>query len=153
MTLAEEIADLLRPAGRAIARARARIVVGVGVVITLLCAFAVLGAAVDDLAIGRHLGVAQADVLDGSTFFRTLVRFTDSSGAVVVPANGVAYPRGIAPGATVTVEYDLSDPDRVRISGRNAWSGAWPFLAVIVVTWAALVPLARRMRVNRPPTS
>jgi hypothetical protein len=142
----DELTDLVRPAVRAISRTRAQIVLGVAVVITLLCGFALAGAAVDDGRISANEAVAQADVLDGSTFFRTLVRFTLPNGDVVVPELGVAYPRGLTPGTSVAVEYDATEPDRVRVVGRSAASAAAPLAAVIVVTWVLLLPLARRMR-------
>lgn len=142
----DELADLLGPAVRAIVRTRAQIVLGVAVAITLLCAFALAGAAIDDRRISEHPGVAQAEVLDGSTVLRTLVRFTVAGGELVVPELGVAYPRGLAPGTTVTVEYDVTDPDFVRVAGRTAFGSAAPLLAAVAVTWAGLWPLSRRLR-------
>lgn len=150
MTIAEELADLLRPAVAAMARSRAQIVIGTAVVITLLCGSAAAGAAVDDAAIDRHRAVAAAEVLDGSTFVRTLVRFTTTSGAIVVPELGVAYPRGLRAGDSVTVEYDATDPDHVRVADRSAPTRAWPLLAVVVVAWLVLWPLSRRMRPQGP---
>lgn len=146
MTVAEELADLLRPAVAAIARARSQLVVGLAVVITVLSGSAVAGAAVDDVAIGRHRIVAQAEVLDGSTFIRTLVRFTTTSAAIVVPELGVSYPRGLHVGDIVAVEYDETDPDHVRLAGRNALTSAWPLLVVVGAAWLALYPLSRRLR-------
>lgn len=146
MTLAEELADLFRPAVRLISRTRSRIVIGIAVVITLLCGFAIGGAAVDDAAIARNPVATTADVLDGSTFFRTLVRFTTRSGQIVVPEQGVAYPRSLKAGDRVSVVYDADDPDKVRVADRTAWTSSWPLLIVIVVTWAVLWPVARRIR-------
>jgi hypothetical protein len=148
----DELADLVGPAARAIVRIRAQIVLGVAVVITFLCAFALAGAAMDDQKISANEGVAQAEVLDGSTFFRTLVRFTVGNGEVLVPELGVAYPRGLTPGTSVYVEYDLADPDFVRVAGRSALASAAPLAVVIVVTWAVLLPLAARMRRPRRQT-
>jgi hypothetical protein len=142
----DELTDLVGPAARAIVRTRAQIVLGVAVVITLLCAFALAGAAVDDQKITANEGVAQAEVLEGSTFFRTLVRFTVGNGDIRIPELGVAYPRGLTPGTSVDVEYDLTDPDLVRVAGRSALSSSAPLVVVIIVTWAVLLPLAGRMR-------
>jgi len=145
----DELNDLVGPAVRAMSRTRAKIVLGIAVVITLLCGFALAGAAVDDGRITANRAVAQAEVLDGSTFFRTLVRFTLPDGDVVVPELGVAYPRGLTPGTSVAVEYDATDPDRARVAGRSVATAAAPLVVVIVVTWAAALPLARRMRRRR----
>lgn len=149
--MTDELADLVGPAARAIVRTRAQIVLGVAIVITLLCGFALAGAAVDDQKITANEGVTQAEVLEGSTFFRTVVRFTVGNGDVRIPELGVAYPRGLAAGTTVDVEYDLTDPDRVRVAGRSALTAAVPLVVVIIMTWAALLPLARRMRRRQLP--
>ena len=137
---------MLRPAVRAIVATRSQIVLGLAVVITLLCGFALVGAAVDDRKITANLAVAQAQVLEGSTFARTLVRFTAASGETVVPELGVAYPRGLQPGDTVAVEYDVTHPDRVRVAARSAFTNAWPLLGVMGLTWVLLLPLARHLR-------
>jgi Protein of unknown function (DUF3592) len=142
----DELNDLVGPALRAMSRTRAKIVLGVAVVITLLCGFALAGAVVDDGRISANEAVAQAEVLDGSTFFRTLVRFTLPSGDVVVPELGVAYPRGLTPGTSVAVEYDATNPELARVAGRSAVTAAAPLVLVIVLTWAVLLPVARRMR-------
>jgi hypothetical protein len=147
----DELTDLVGPAARAIVRTRAQIVLGVAVVITLLCAFALAGAAVDDQKITANEGVAQAEVLEGSTFFRTLVRFTVGNGDIRIPELGVAYPRGLSPGTSVDVEYDVTDPDLVRVAGRSALSSSAPLVVVIIVTWAVLLPLASRMRRRQTP--
>lgn len=144
--MADELAELVGPALRALGRVRARIVVGIGVVITMVCAFALVGAAVDDMKISAHQATAQAEVLDGSTFFRTLVRFRATDGEILVPELGVAYPRGLTPGETVQVDYDLADRGLVRVAGRNALTSGWPLLVAIVLTWAVCWPVARRLR-------
>jgi hypothetical protein len=146
----DEVRDLVCPAVRAISRTRAQIVVGVAVVITLLCGFALAGAAVDDAKISANQAVAQAEVLEGSTFFRTLVRFPLPNGDVAIPELGVAYPRGLAPGTSVPVEYDVTDATYVRVAGRTALAESAPLLAVIVVTWLIALPLARRMKRSAP---
>ena len=85
-------------------------------------------------------------MLDGSTFFRTLVRFTTQSGQIVVPELGVAYPRSLQPGDRVNVAYKADDPDRVRVADRTALSSAWPLVLVVIVSWVVLWPVARRIR-------
>ena len=57
----------------------------------------------------RTEAVAEAEVLEGSTIFRTLVRFTAAQRRRGVPELGVPYPRGLTPGTTVPVEYDVTD--------------------------------------------
>ena len=142
----DEVRDIVCPAARAISRARAQILLGFAVVITLLCGFALAGAAVDDAKITANQAVAQAEVLEGSTFFRTLVRFPLPNGDVAIPELGVAYPRGLTPGTSVLVQYDVTDAVHVRVAGRSALTASAPLLAVIVVTWLLALPLARRMK-------
>jgi uncharacterized protein DUF3592 len=146
----DEVRDLVCPAVRAISRARAQIVVGFAVVITLLCAFAVAGAATDDAKITANQAVAQAEVLEGSTLFRTLVRFPLPNGDVAIPEYGVSYPWGLTPGTSVRVEYDVTDATHVRVAGRTALSASGPLLAAIVLTWLVALPVARRMRRSAP---
>jgi hypothetical protein len=142
----DEVRDIVCPAARAISRARAQILLGFAVVVTLLCGFALAGAAVDDAKITANQAVAQAEVLEGSTFFRTLVRFPLPNGDVAIPELGVAYPRGLTPGTSVLVEYDVTDAVHVRVAGRSALTASAPLLAVIVATWLLALPLARRMK-------
>ena len=142
----DEVRDIVCPAARAISRARAQILLGFAVVITLLCGFALAGAAVDDAKITANQAVAHAEVLEGSTFFRTLVRFPLPNGDVAIPELGVAYPRGLTPGTSVLVQYDVTDAVHVRVAGRSALTASAPLLAVIVATWLLALPLARRMR-------
>ena len=145
----DELADLVLPAGRAISRSAHRIVIGFAVVLTLLAGFALVGAALDDRTISADQAVAQAQVLDGSTFFRTLVQFTAADGQAHTPELGVFYPRGLQAGTLVAVEYDVTNPDLVRVAGRTALSGLLPLGAAVVVVWAIAVPWSRWLRRRR----
>jgi hypothetical protein len=146
ISAADELASLVRPAGRVLRRRRAEIVLGVGVLITLLVLFAIAGAAVDDRAIAANPATAEAEVLDGSSFARTLVRFTVANGEVRVPEKGVFYPRGLQPGSRVAVEYDVTDPELVRVAGRTALSSMGPLLLGLLGSWLVLGPLALWIR-------
>jgi hypothetical protein len=145
----DELASLLRPVRAALARRAAEIVLGLAVLITVLAVFAVAGAAVDDRSIAANPATAQAEVLEGSSFARTLVRFTVANGEVWVPERGVFYPRGLQPGDTVAVEYDVTDPEMVRVAGRDAWSSAGPLVLGVLGSWVLLGPLALWIRRRR----
>lgn len=147
-----ELAETVAPALRALHRRASEIVVGLAVVATALAALALTGAAVDDAAISAHRGVATADVLDAS-FSRTLIRFPGPTGQAVVPERGVQYPRGLVTGGTVTVEYDLTDPEQVRVAGRSVADGIVPVLLGVAGVWAVLGPLAVWLRRRRLPSS
>lgn len=145
----DELADLLRPVSRLLRTRSAELVVGIALLVTALAVFAVAGAALGDRAITANRAVAQAEVLDGSTFFRTLVRFTTANGETAVPADGVAYPRGLEVGQSVPVEYELSEPDHVRVAGRSAFDQAGTLGLVVLGTWLVLGPLAVWFRRRR----
>ena len=145
----DELASLLRPVGVVLSRRLAEIVLGLAVLITVLSVFAIAGAAVDDRAIAANPATAQADVLEGSSFTRTLVRFTVANGEVWVPERGVFYPRGLQVGSTIVVEYDVTDPDLVRVAGRSALGSMVPLLLSTLVGWLVLGPLALWIRRRR----
>jgi hypothetical protein len=145
----DELASLLRPAGRGIAARLPEIVAGIAVLATVIAVLALAGAVVDDRAIAANPAVAEAEVLEGSTFFRTLVRFTVANGEAVVPEGGVFYPRGLQVGESVAVEYDVTNPDLVRVAGRSALDGVLPLLGGVAVVWAGLLPLGMWLRRRR----
>jgi hypothetical protein len=143
-----ELAQTVAPALRAVRRRASEVVVGIAVVATALAALALTGAAIDDAAINANRGVAIAEVLDAS-FSRTLVRFPGPTGQAVVPERGVQYPRGLTTGETITVEYDLTDPDQVRVAGRSVTDGIAPMLLGVAGVWAVLGPVAVWLRRRR----
>jgi hypothetical protein len=146
-----EVVETVAPALRVVRRRAAEIVVGIALLVTCLAALALTGAAVDDAAIDADRGVATAEVIDSSVS-STLVRFTVADGQMVVPERGVQYPRGLSTGDTVVVEYDLSDPEQVRVAGRSVVDGILPALALVAAVWAVLGSLAvwLRRRQERP---
>ncbi|MGE3285878.1 MAG: DUF3592 domain-containing protein [Pseudonocardia sp.] len=147
-TLDELVAEV-RPAWAIVRRRLPEIVLGVAVLLTVLGGLALVGAAMDDATITRNRAVASAEVLDGSSWSRTLVRFTEAGGQTVVPPNGVSYPRGLVAGQTVAVEYDVTDPELVRVAGRSWVDGILPMAGGLAVVWLVLggtVHLIRRAR-------
>ena len=147
-----ELVETVAPALRVVRWYAAEIVVGLAVVVTALAALALAGAAIDDAAINAERGTATAEVLD-SSFSRTLIRFPTANGQAVVPERGVQYPRGLATGDTVVVEYALTDPKEVRVAGRSVVDGIVPTFLGVAAAWAVLGPLAvwlrRRSRRDR----
>lgn len=145
----DELVGEVRPALRVLRRRLPEIVVGIAVLLTVLGVLALVGAAMDDAAISRNRAVATAEVLDGSSWSRTLVRFTAANGQTLVPDNGVFYPRGLEPGQTVAVEYDVTEPELVRVAGRGAADGILPMAGGLVVVWLVLGGLGRLIRRRR----
>lgn len=149
----DDLAALLRPLWRSLGGRLPEIVGGLAVLVTVLAVLAVGGAALHDRAIEANPAVAQAEVLEGSTFVRTLVRFTAATGEVVVPRKGVFYPRGVSAGDTVAVEYDVTEPELVRVAGSTALSSSGPLLLGVLGTWVVLGPLAVWLRRRRAARS
>jgi len=147
----DELAAEVWPALRVLRRRLPEIVIGVAVLLTVLGGLALLGAVLDDAEIDRNRGVATAEVLEGSSYARTLVRFTAANGETLVPGNGVGYPRGLVPGQTVAVEYDVTEPELVRVAGRSALDGVGPMLLGVAGVWVVLGGLARLIRRRRTP--
>lgn len=141
----EDVLDESRAAaGRMLATLRRRvpeIVLGVGVVWTLLALIALGGAALDDLRISTNQATTAATVLDGSDYWRTVVRFVDGEGRLQTPGAGISYPAGLTPGENLYVEYDSTDPTRVRVAGRNAVDGLLPTAAGIAAGWVLVTPV------------
>jgi hypothetical protein len=145
----DELASLVRPLGRFMTTKASEIVTGIAVLATVLGLLALAGAAVDDRSISANPGYAQAEVLDGSTFARTVVRFTVASGQTVAPEHGVFYPSGLTVGESVAVEYDVANPELVRVAGRSALDQAIPLTLCVALVWAVLGPIAFWLRRRR----
>lgn len=144
-----EVVATVRPAAQLIRRRVPEIVLGIAVLFTVLVGLALIGSAVDDAAIDAELATAEAEVLEGSTFLRTLVRFTQADGQAVVPERGVLHPRGLTPGERVTVEYDVTDPEIVRVAGRSTLTESGRLLLGVVGVWVVLGPLSVWLRRRR----
>jgi hypothetical protein len=130
--------DIVRPAGR---RAP-EIVVVVGLVVSVLLALVLVGAARNDAHIDAATGRAVGEVLEGGSRPHVYVRFTTDEGAVLTPEKGVFYPRGLEPGQLVRVEYDRTDPELVRVAGRSWTEGLAPVALGLLALWAVLGPTA-----------
>lgn len=130
--------------GRITRRVRIGIVV-VACLVTLQSVLLVLGAWRNDRQIEGNLGVAQANVLDAGPR-RSTIEFVTPDRVTYRPELGVLYPSELDTGMRIYVEYDTSDPDLVRVQGRNAALAIIPAGSIAVVGWlvagAALVALA-----------
>ncbi|GLY63705.1 DUF3592 domain-containing protein [Amycolatopsis taiwanensis] len=111
-----------------------RVVLVVAVLISVLCVGLLLAAIRNDSAITGHLGVANAEV-DSVSFDRTIIRYETPDGIVHIPANGVLYPRGLAAGDLVRIEYDTTNPELARVAGRTATLTLLPLGTTMLGTW------------------
>ena len=132
---------------RATGRKMPEIVAGIAVVLSILTVLALAGAVMNDVRIAGHRATTAATVLDGSTFASTVVQFTDDTGQLRTPS--VLYPAGLSAGENIYVEYDATDPDRVRVAGRSWIDGALPTAGGLVVLWVVFGPLVIWLRRRR----
>ncbi|MGH4023854.1 MAG: DUF3592 domain-containing protein [Pseudonocardiaceae bacterium] len=113
--------------------------------LTVLVGLALAGAARDDAAIDARTGRGTAEVLAVTTT-RTVVQFAAPDGQVYSPDEGLSYPSGLQTGQLVRVEYDLADPERVRVAGRTWVVGILPASVAVVVLWALALPVGWWLR-------
>ena len=144
--LIDELAALVVPVVMPVVRRLPAVILVVLALFTTVCVVTLWGAARDDAAIEAHSAVATAEVLPGSGFSRTLIRFTTADGQLVLPERGVFYPDGLQPGQIVRVEYDYTQPDRVRVLDRDASVGWLPIGLMLFGAWVTLMPLAFWLR-------
>lgn len=98
-----------------------------------------VGAFLNDRSIESNPGRALATVTDvGIT--RTYVDFQDSEGIYQSPQSGLLYPTGLGEGQQVWVLYSQSDPDLVKVEGREWTLSILPALSSMVV--ASLIAAA-----------
>lgn len=117
-----------------------RVVLGVAGVITLLAVVILVAAIRNDAAIEAARGTANAEVLSVGPA-RTIVRFETPDGIVHISQDGVLYPAGLQQGQRLQVEYDATNPNLVRVSGRSAELSLLPLGSTVLITWAIAGPL------------
>ncbi|SFA51903.1 hypothetical protein SAMN05444374_10753 [Rhodococcoides kroppenstedtii] len=113
--------------------------------ISVLAVLLVLAAWRNDHTISSDEGVATAEVLSAGRL-RSAVSFVTPDGEMHNPRLGVLYPTNLVAGQRIDVEYARSEPDLVRVAGRDASVAVIPALSVVVVTWAIAGPLILVLR-------
>ncbi len=121
-------------AGKVIRAVRIVVLVLVAVM-TASAVLLVAGSWRNDLAIESNTGVAAAEVLSAGPR-RSTIEFVTPDRVTYRPELGVLYPSELDTGMRIYVEYDRSDPNLVRVQGRNARLAIIPALSVAVVGWA-----------------
>lgn len=120
-------------------------VVAVAAGISVLAVLLVLAAWRDDRTIESDMGTATAEVLSAGSL-RSAVSFVTPDGVTHNPKLGVLYPTKLTAGQRIDVEYARTDPDLVRVAGRDARVAIVPAGSVIVVTWLVAVPVLLVLR-------
>lgn len=114
-----------------------RIRIGIVIVaclVTLQSVLMVLGAWRNDRQIERHMGVAEAEVLSAGPR-RSTIEFVTPDRVTYRPELGVLYPSELEAGMRIYVEYDVNDPDLVRVQDRDASLAIIPAGSIAVVGW------------------
>lgn len=122
-----------------------QVVIGLAAIVILVCGGMIVTSAIDDYAISRDKGEATAEVVSVQTL-RTTVRFRDAEGNFQQPEEGLKYPSGLIEGQNVRVEYQVSDPENVKVQGRG-WTLAFlPALSSMTVGLAVCTVLMLLIR-------
>ncbi len=108
--------------------------------VSVLAVLLVLAAWRDDLLISSDKGVTSAEVLSAGRL-RSAVTYVTPDGVTHNPKVGVLYPTKLTAGERINVEYSRSDPELVRVAGRDARVAVIPALSVIVVVWVVALPV------------
>ncbi|UXA18730.1 DUF3592 domain-containing protein [Mycobacterium sp. SMC-4] len=144
--------------GRILRRIRIGIVV-MACLVTLQSVLLILGAWRNDSQIENHLGVAEANVLDAGPR-RSTIEFVTPDRVTYRPELGVLYPSELENGMRIYVEYDVNDPDLVRVRDRDASLAIIPAGSIAVVGWiiagaalAATALIQRRLDADQELTS
>ncbi|MFE7746959.1 DUF3592 domain-containing protein [Nocardia sp. NPDC057455] len=117
---------------------------GIGVLIaatavSVLVGLLVLAAWRNDYLISSDKGSTTAEVLSAGRL-RSAVMYVTPDGETHNPKVGVLYPTNLTAGERIRVEYSRSDPDLVRVEGRDVRVAVPPALSVIVVVWLLALP-------------
>ncbi|HTI75832.1 MAG TPA: DUF3592 domain-containing protein [Mycobacterium sp.] len=102
--------------------------------VTLQSVLLVFGAWRNDRQIERHMGVAEASVLNAGPR-RSTIEFVTPDRVTYRPELGVLYPSELENGMRIYVEYDKNNPDLVRVQDRNASLAIIPAGSIAVVGW------------------
>ncbi|MFG3520233.1 DUF3592 domain-containing protein [Nocardia nova] len=108
--------------------------------VSVLAVLLVLAAWRDDMLISSDKGVTSAEVLSAGRL-RSAVTYVTPDGVTHNPKVGVLYPTKLTAGERINVEYSRSDPELVRVAGRDARVAVIPALSVIVVVWVVALPV------------
>ena len=110
----------------------------------------IAGPALNDRVIGSDPGRALATVT-GTGWLRTTVEYRDENGIYHSPPTGLLYPTGLGEGQRVWVTYAKSDPDLVKVEGREWTLSVIPALSVALLStvlaallWWAVSHFTRR---------
>lgn len=130
----------------------------VGALVTIMMAVMVAGSYRDDALIDDDKATAVAEVVSASPTKATVI-FSTPDGIFRSPRLGVFYPGRLTEGQRISIEYSSTEPELVRVAGRDASLSILPALSILVYSWLAIAALMvllaethRRRAGGRSPT-
>lgn len=131
-------------------RVLARSALILGLLCTLMGGSIIAACFTNDAIINGARGQTVAEVINTSSPFRTVVRYTTDDGRVFLPPGGVLYPQGLRKGQMVRIEYDKKTPDLARVQGRNGFLAFQPALMALAGAWTVVLLLRwKLLRLSR----
>lgn len=106
------------------------------------------GPAINDHTINSDPGRALATVT-GTAWLRTTVEYRDENGIYHSPPTGLLYPTGLGEGQRVWVAYARTEPELVKVEGREWTLSIIPALSVALL--ATLIATLLWWAVSRFP--
>ncbi len=125
-----------------------RAVLIAAIVVTCMSLLLVAGAWKNDRTIDGDKAQTQAEVLSAGKL-RSAVRFVTPDRVTHTPRLGVLYPTNLVAGQRIEVEYARSNPDLVRVKGRDVRVAVIPAASLIVVAWVLAFPVLWYLRRRR----
>lgn len=113
------------------------VLLGVGAVIAAMAIVLVAGCYLNDSRIDAHKATVIADVVSADTL-HAAVTLQTPDGQIYSPRLGLLYPTELAVGERISVDYDMTNPDLARPSGRDWTLSLVPALSIVVVGWLAV---------------
>lgn len=130
-----------------------KVLLTIGLVITVMAIVMVAGCHRNDAQIDANKATAMADVVSADRL-HAAVNFQTPDGQFHSPRLGLLYPTELTAGQRIIIDYDVTNPDLARPTGRSWTLAIIPALSVAFVGWlivgALMIVLAevnrRRLR-------
>ncbi|GAB18004.1 hypothetical protein GOEFS_044_00400 [Gordonia effusa NBRC 100432] len=127
----------------------------VGGVVTALAVVLVAGCYHNDSQINANKATVIADVVSADAL-HAAVNLQTPDGQIYSPRLGLLYPTELAVGERISVDYDITNPDLARPTGRDWKLSLAPALSIAVIGWLAVAVVmvlvaeaSRRLRLRR----
>ncbi|MFW0795363.1 DUF3592 domain-containing protein [Gordonia sp. CPCC 205515] len=121
----------------------------IGVVVTTMGLVMIAGCHRNDTQIDANKATVTADVVSADAL-HAAVNFQTADGQFHSPRLGLLYPTELTQGQRIKVDYDATNPDLARPTGRNWTLAIIPGLSVAVVGWVLVgVVMLTLAEINR----